>query len=188
MKVLLIDNYDSFVYNIYQYLLETGCRTVVKRNDEIGIEDVKKLSPDFIFLSPGPGHPKNAGICINLIKEFYKSIPIFGICLGHQAIAYAFGVEIKKAKNVVHGKICEIYHDGKGIYTNIDSPFYATRYHSLIIDEANLPEIFEISAFTKDGEIMGIRMRNFKVEGVQFHPESFGTKSGKKLIENFLEV
>lgn len=188
MKVLLIDNYDSFVYNIYQYLLEIGCNTVVKRNDKIKMEEIEKIKPDFIFLSPGPGHPKDAGICIELIKKFHRDIPIFGICLGHQAIAYAFGARIKKAKKVVHGKICEIYHDGKGIYTNIDSPFPATRYHSLIVDEKTLPDIFEISAFTKEGEIMGIRMKNYKVEGVQFHPESFGTKFGKKLIENFMEV
>ena len=189
MRVLLIDNYDSFVYNVYQLLFEVGCKEIiVKRNDKITLSEVRRIYPDFIFLSPGPGHPRDAGICVSLIKEFYKDIPIFGICLGHQAIAYTFGAKIKKAKKVVHGKISEIYHDATGIYRNVDSPFYATRYHSLVVDERTLPDIFEITAFTKEGEIMGIRMREHKVEGVQFHPESYGTKFGMKLIANFMEV
>jgi anthranilate synthase/aminodeoxychorismate synthase-like glutamine amidotransferase len=187
-KILMIDNYDSFTYNLVHYIEEFGAKVSVVRNDEISINEVKKYKPNIIFISPGPCSPKEAGISVNLVKNLAGKIPIFGVCLGHQSIGYAFGSEIVKAKKLLHGKTSKIYHNGKGIYKNLPNPFDATRYHSLIINKKTLPRDFEITSQTKDGIIMGILNKKLKIEGVQFHPESILTKQGKKLIKNILET
>lgn len=187
-KILMIDNYDSFTYNLVHYIEEFGAKVNVVRNDEISINKIKKYKPDIIFISPGPCSPKEAGISVKIVKELAGKIPIFGVCLGHQSIGYAFGSEIIKAKKLLHGKTSKIYHNRKGIYKNLPNPFEATRYHSLIINKKTLPEDFEITSQTKDGTIMGILNKKLKVEGVQFHPESILTKQGKKLIKNILET
>lgn len=187
-KILMIDNYDSFTYNLVHYIEEYGAKVNVVRNDEISINKIKKYKPDIIFISPGPCSPKEAGISVKIVKELAGKIPIFGVCLGHQSIGYAFGSEIIKAKKLLHGKTSKIYHNGKGIYKNLPNPFEATRYHSLIINKKTLPKDFEITSQTKDGTIMGILNKELKVEGVQFHPESILTKQGKKLIKNILET
>ena len=187
-KILMIDNYDSFTYNLVHYIEEFGAKVNVVRNDEISINKIKKYKPDIIFISPGPCSPKEAGISVKIVKELTGKIPIFGVCLGHQSIGYAFGSEIIKAKKLLHGKTSKIYHNGKGIYKNLPNPFEATRYHSLIINKKTLPKDFEITSQTKDGTIMGILNKELKVEGVQFHPESILTKQGKKLIKNILET
>jgi len=187
-KILMIDNYDSFTYNLVHYIEEFGAKVNVVRNDEISINKIKKYKPDIIFISPGPCSPKEAGISVKIAKELAGKIPIFGVCLGHQSIGYAFGSEIIKAKKLLHGKTSKIYHNGKGIYKNLPNPFEATRYHSLIINKKTLPKDFEITSQTKDGTIMGILNKELKVEGVQFHPESILTKQGKKLIKNILET
>ena len=186
--ILIIDNYDSFTYNLVQYLGELGADIKVVRNDEISINDIKKLKPDKIIISPGPGYPKDAGITCNVIKAFAGKVPILGVCLGHQAIGYVFGGEIVRAKRLMHGKTSEIYHDGKTIFKGIKKPFTATRYHSLIVKRETLPKALEISAWTKEKEIMGLRHKKFKVEGVQFHPESILTDVGKKILANFLRI
>jgi anthranilate synthase/aminodeoxychorismate synthase-like glutamine amidotransferase len=185
--VLLIDNYDSFTYNLYQYLCELGAETIVKRNDEIKVAEAENLGISHLVISPGPGGPESAGVSAELILHYCNKIPILGVCLGHQVLAYVFGGKIIKANKVMHGKTSQVYHDGKTIYYGVANPFIATRYHSLIVSEENLPEVFEISAYTSEGEIMGIRHKNFKAEGVQFHPESILTTEGKKIISNFLE-
>ena len=187
-KILMIDNYDSFTYNLVHYIEEFGAKVNVVRNDETSINKIKKYKPDIIFISPGPCSPKEAGISVKIVKELTGKIPIFGVCLGHQSIGYAFGSEIIKAKKLLHGKTSKIYHNGKGIYKNLPNPFEATRYHSLIINKKTLPKDFEITSQTKDGTIMGILNKELKVEGVQFHPESILTKQGKKLIKNILET
>ena len=187
-KILMIDNYDSFTYNLVHYIEEFGAKVNVVRNDETSINKIKKYKPDIIFISPGPCSPKEAGISVKIVKELAGKIPIFGVCLGHQSIGYAFGSEIIKAKKLLHGKTSKIYHNGKGIYKNLPNPFEATRYHSLIINKKTLPKDFEITSQTKDGTIMGILNKELKVEGVQFHPESILTKQGKKLIKNILET
>ena len=187
-KILMIDNYDSFTYNLVHYIEEFGAKVNVVRNDEISINKIKKYKPDIIFISPGPCSPKEAGISVKIVKELTGKIPIFGVCLGHQSIGYAFGSEIIKAKKLLHGKTSKIYHNGKGIYKNLPNPFEATRYHSLIINKKTLPKDFEITSQTKDGTIMGILNKKLNVEGVQFHPESILTKQGKKLIKNILET
>ena len=187
-KILMIDNYDSFTYNLVHYIEEFGAKVNVVRNDEISINKIKKYKPDIIFISPGPCSPKEAGISVKIVKELTGKIPIFGVCLGHQSIGYAFGSEIIKAKKLLHGKTSKIYHNKKGIYKNLPNPFEATRYHSLIINKRTLPEDFEITSQTKDGTIMGILNKKLNVEGVQFHPESILTKQGKKLIKNILET
>lgn len=187
-KILMIDNYDSFTYNLVHYIEEFGAKVNVVRNDKISINKIKKYKPDIIFISPGPCSPKEAGISVKIAKELAGKIPIFGVCLGHQSIGYAFGSEIIKAKKLLHGKTSKIYHNRKGIYKNLPNPFEATRYHSLIINKKTLPEDFEITSQTKDGTIMGILNKKLKVEGVQFHPESILTKQGKKLIKNILET
>ena len=187
-KILMIDNYDSFTYNLVHYIEEFGAKVNVVRNDKISINKIKKYKPDIIFISPGPCSPKEAGISVKIAKELAGKIPIFGVCLGHQSIGYAFGSEIIKAKKLLHGKTSKIYHNGKGIYKNLPNPFEATRYHSLIINKKTLPKDFEITSQTKDGTIMGILNKELKVEGVQFHPESILTKQGKKLIKNILET
>lgn len=187
VMILLIDNYDSFTYNLVQYLGELGASVVVKRNDEIDITGIQKLHPDKIVISPGPCTPQEAGISVPLIQNFSESVPILGVCLGHQSIGAAFGGKIIRAPEIMHGKTSEIIHDGKTIYKSLPNPFVATRYHSLIIEKESLPSELEISAHTKEGVIMGVRHKKYPVEGVQFHPESILTKSGKKLLENFLK-
>lgn len=185
--ILVIDNYDSFTYNLVQYLGELGEKIKVFRNDEISLAELKKMKPEKIIISPGPGAPESAGICNEVIKTFAGKIPILGVCLGHQCIGYSFGGEIIRASRLMHGKTSPIYHDGKTIFKNISNPFIATRYHSLIIKKSSLPNCLKISAWTKEGEIMGVRHKKFKVEGVQFHPESILTDEGKKLLSNFLK-
>ena len=186
-KVLMIDNYDSFTYNLVHYIEEIGSSVFVRRNNEISIKEIKKISPDIIFISPGPCTPKGAGISVEIVKNLAGKIPIFGVCLGHQSIAYAFGAKIIKAKTLLHGKTSNILHNEKGIYKNIKNPFEATRYHSLIVDKKTLSNDFIITAKTKDGIIMGIKHKFYDLEGVQFHPESILTKEGKKLIKNILK-
>lgn len=190
--ILIIDNYDSFTYNLVQYIGEICINNrlnhpiKVFRNDKISINKIKELKPQYIIISPGPCTPKEAGISVEVIKKFYQKIPILGVCLGHQCIAEAFGGKVVKSKKVVHGKTSKIYHDSKTIYKGIENPFVATRYHSLIVEKETLPKCFEISSWTKDGIIMGIRLKEYIVEGVQFHPESILTTSGKQILLNFL--
>ena len=186
-KILMIDNYDSFTYNLVHYIEEIGSKVTIRRNDEVTIKDIVKLNPDLIFISPGPCTPNEAGISVDLIKDISGKIPIFGVCLGHQSIGYAFGAKIVKAKKLLHGKTSDIYHNNMGIYKGIPSPFKATRYHSLIIDKKTLPKNFSITSKTKDGIIMGIKHKNLDIEGVQFHPESILTVHGKKIIKNILK-
>lgn len=184
----MIDNYDSFTYNLVQYLMELGEELKVYRNDKITVKEIEKLNPSRIVISPGPGEPKDAGISCEAIKYFAGKIPILGVCLGNQSIGYTFGGKITKAKQLMHGKTSKIYHDGETIYKGLPNPFVATRYHSLVVEKESLPNILEISAWTDDSEIMGLRHKEFKIEGVQFHPESILTSSGKKLLENFLSL
>jgi len=186
--LLMIDNYDSFTYNLVQYLGELGKELLVKRNDQISLGEIEKLHPERIVISPGPKTPEHAGICVELIQHFAGKVPILGVCLGHQAIAYAFGAKIVQAKRLMHGKVSEIQHDGRTIFEGLKNPFRAIRYHSLAVDEKSLTEDFEISARSEDGEIMGIRHKQFILEGVQFHPESILTQDGKKLLGNFLNL
>ena len=186
--VLVIDNYDSFVYNLVQYIGELGENVKVFRNDKISLSRVDALKPTKIVISPGPGRPENAGICNEIIKKFMDKIPILGVCLGHQCIGYSLGAKIVSAKKLMHGKISLIYHNGKGIYQGLKNPFEATRYHSLIIKKENFPNSLKVTAWTKKGEIMGIEHRDFPLFGVQFHPESILTKEGKELLKNFLKL
>jgi len=184
--ILLIDNYDSFVFNLAQAFMEFGKEVVVKRNDKISLEEAEQMKPSSLVISPGPKTPREAGISNDLIRHFSGRIPVLGVCLGHQCIGYSFGGKIKRAEKVMHGKLSMIYHDEQGIYEGVRNPFVATRYHSLVLEEETLPSFLEVSAFTEDGEIMGIRVKEKKVEGVQFHPESFLTKEGMKILKNFL--
>ncbi|MEK5322757.1 aminodeoxychorismate/anthranilate synthase component II [Aeribacillus sp. FSL M8-0254] len=184
--ILMIDNYDSFTYNLVQYLGELGEELVVRRNDEITIEEIERLNPAYLMISPGPCTPNEAGISMEAIKHFAGKIPIFGVCLGHQSIAQVFGGDVVRADKLMHGKTSQIYHDGKTIFDGLDNPFTATRYHSLIVKKETLPDCFEISAWTNDGEIMGIRHKSLPVEGVQFHPESIMTEHGKLMLKHFL--
>jgi para-aminobenzoate synthetase component II len=186
--ILMIDNYDSFTYNLVQYLGEMGEELVVKRNDEITISEIEELNPSFIMVSPGPCSPNEAGISMTVIKHFAGNIPIFGVCLGHQSIAQVFGGDVIKADRLMHGKTSQMHHDGRSIFKNLENPFTATRYHSLIVKKETLPECFEISAWTAEGEIMAIRHKELAIEGVQFHPESIMTGTGKKLLKNFIET
>ncbi|MBI5749464.1 MAG: aminodeoxychorismate/anthranilate synthase component II [Nitrospinae bacterium] len=186
--LLVIDNYDSFTYNLVQYLGELGQDVRVYRNDKITLNEIESLKPEKIVISPGPCTPKEAGISVDLIKQFAGRIPILGVCLGHQSIGYALGGEIIHAKKLMHGKTSMINHDGKTIFTNLPNPFEATRYHSLVIERESIPDELEISAETDDGEIMGVRHKEYIIEGVQFHPESILTKVGKDLLRNFLEL
>lgn len=182
----MIDNYDSFTYNLVQYLGELGEKLIVKRNDETTIEEIEELNPAVLMISPGPCSPNEAGISLKAIEHFAGNIPILGVCLGHQAIAQAFGGEVIRAERLMHGKTSPVHHDGKSLFTGINNPFSATRYHSLIVNKENLPECLEVSAWTKEGEIMAIRHKNLPVEGVQFHPESIMTEAGKQLLKNFI--
>ena len=184
--ILMIDNYDSFTYNLVQYLYMLNQEIVVHRNDRITVNEALELKPDCIIISPGPGRPEDAGIIIDLIKAAAGRIPILGVCLGHQAIGYAFGAKVISAKQIMHGKVSEVEHDGKGIFTRINSPLKAVRYHSLALEESSMPECLEVSARTPDGEIMGIRHKDFPIEGIQFHPESVMTTSGKRQMANFI--
>ncbi|MBI3378153.1 MAG: aminodeoxychorismate/anthranilate synthase component II [Nitrospirae bacterium] len=186
--LLMIDNYDSFTYNLVQHLGELGEDIKVFRNDKVTIEEIKELKPKSIVISPGPCTPKEAGVSVDVIKYFAGKIPILGVCLGHQAIGAAFGGDIIRAPRLMHGKTSMIYHDGKTIYEGLPNPFEATRYHSLIIKKETLPSCLEITAWTEQDEIMGVRHKEFIVEGVQFHPESILTKVGKTLLKNFLKL
>ncbi|MEW6448119.1 MAG: aminodeoxychorismate/anthranilate synthase component II [Bacillota bacterium] len=186
--VLMIDNYDSFTYNLVQYLAEIGSEVKVFRNDAITPEEVAELNPSHIVLSPGPCTPNEAGVCLDLIRVFAGRIPILGVCLGHQAIGQAFGGRVVRAPRLMHGKTSAIHHDGRTVFQGIPSPFTATRYHSLVVAPEGLPGVLEISARTAEGEIMGLRHRNCPVEGVQFHPESILTEYGKELLRNFLSL
>lgn len=186
--VFVLDNYDSFTYNLVQYMGELGAEMEVRRNDELTVDEVEALQPQRILLSPGPCTPQEAGISIELVRHFAGRVPILGVCLGHQAIGAAFGGDVVRAAKLMHGKTSEVEHDGKTIFTGIDSPMTCTRYHSLIVSEKNLPKELEVSARTADGTIMGLRHRKYAVEGVQFHPESVLTADGKRLIRNFLEL
>jgi len=186
--ILMIDNYDSFTYNLVQYLGELGQDLKVFRNDKITIERIKKLKPKAIVISPGPGVPEDAGISVDVVNKLRGKLPILGVCLGHQAIGYSFGAKIVRAKVLMHGKTSQIYHNNTGIFKGISNPFQATRYHSLIIAPKTLPEELEVIAWTKNKEIMGLRHKRFAVYGVQFHPESIMTKTGKKLLKNFLKL
>jgi anthranilate synthase/aminodeoxychorismate synthase-like glutamine amidotransferase len=190
--IFVLDNYDSFTYNLVQYLGELGQEVVVRRNDQVTSEEIEGLKPSHILVSPGPCTPQDAGISIQLIKHFSGKVPVLGVCLGHQAIGAAFGGDIVRAKNLMHGKTSMVEHDGKTIFEHVDSPMQATRYHSLIVKESSLPKELEVSATARDADgnrvIMGLRHREFPVEGVQFHPESVLTIDGKQLIKNFLAL
>jgi anthranilate synthase component 2 len=186
--LLLIDNYDSFTYNLYQYLSELGAAVSVIRNDEITLDEIDKLAPERIVISPGPGYPTQAGISNAVIRTFGARLPILGVCLGHQCIGEVYGGTVTHAGEIRHGKTSLIYHDGRGVFTGLSSPFAAVRYHSLAVKEENLPECLEISAHTENGIIMGLRHKEYPVEGVQFHPESIMTDCGKDLLRNFLNL
>ena len=186
--ILVIDNYDSFTYNLVQYLGELGAVIEVRRNDQVSVAELKQMAPERIVISPGPKTPSEAGVCLDVIEKFSGKIPILGVCLGHQAIGQAFGGEVVRAPEIVHGKTSSISHDGKTIFSNLPNPFVATRYHSLIVKRTTLPACLEVSATSSDGLIMGLRHRTMKVEGVQFHPESILTDAGKKLLANFLSL
>ena len=186
--LLMIDNYDSFTYNLVQYFGELGQSLRVYRNNKITIAEIEKMGPDRIVISPGPCTPKEAGISIEVIKHFAGAIPVLGVCLGHQSIGEAFGGDVIRAPYLMHGKTSMIHHDGKTLFAGLPNPFEATRYHSLIIKRETLPPVLEVSAWTEDGVIMGVRHKQFKVEGVQFHPESILTNVGKDLLSNFLKL
>ena len=186
--LLMIDNYDSFTYNLVQYFGELGQEVQIYRNDEIELKKVAELKPQYIVISPGPCTPNEAGISVPLIHEFAGKIPLLGVCLGHQSIGQAFGGKIIKAKTLMHGKTSLIYHKNIGVFKNLPNPYTATRYHSLVIERESIPDCLEITAWTEDGEIMGVRHKNLAVEGVQFHPESILTEFGHELLENFLKA
>ncbi len=185
--ILMIDNYDSFTYNLVHYLGELGQQIEVRRNDSLDFGFVDDLDPDMIVISPGPCTPRDAGLSVDVIKRYAGEKPILGVCLGHQAVGYAYGANIVRAERLLHGKTSPIIHDGKTVYKDLPNPFEATRYHSLLVEEASLPSDFEISAWTEEGEIMGIRHRELPVEGVQFHPESILTECGKDILRNFID-
>jgi anthranilate synthase component 2 len=184
--ILLLDNYDSFTYNLYQYLSELGAEVVVKRNDEVTVGDVVALAPEKIVISPGPCTPNEAGVSVALIRELGGQMPILGVCLGHQSIGAAYGGAVVRAPVVMHGKMSDIHHSGAGVFAGLPQPFPATRYHSLIVRRDDLPECLDVTAWTTDGLIMGMRHRDYPVQGVQFHPESIMTDAGKDLLRNFL--
>ncbi len=186
--ILLLDNYDSFTYNLAQYLGELGCDVEVHRNDKISVEEIARRKPERIVISPGPCTPQEAGISIELVQRLAGQFPILGVCLGHQAMGAAFGGKIVRAPKLFHGKTSEIHHDGKGVFRKLPEPFTATRYHSLMVERKSLPRELAITAETSDGIIMGVRHRKHKMEGVQFHPESVLTESGKQLLQNFLSL
>jgi anthranilate synthase component 2 len=184
--LVLIDNYDSFTYNLFQYLSELGEEVKVVRNDRVTLEDIEKMSPERLVISPGPSAPVNAGISNDVIKYFGPKLPVLGICLGHQCIGYSYGGIVGRAKQIMHGKSSLIHHDDRGVFRGIPNPFSAIRYHSLMVSEDKLPDCLQITARTDDGTIMGLRHREYPVEGIQFHPESFMTSNGKAILRNFL--
>jgi anthranilate synthase/aminodeoxychorismate synthase-like glutamine amidotransferase len=186
--ILIIDNYDSFTYNLVQYLGELGASVEVRRNDQTTVDEIEKLAPERLVISPGPKTPTEAGICLEVIERFSGSVPILGVCLGHQAIGQAFGGRVVRAPQIMHGKTSPISHDSKTLFSGLPNPFPATRYHSLIVERSSLPSCLEISATAPDGVIMGVRHTQWKVEGVQFHPESVLTGAGKQLLRNFLDL
>jgi len=185
--ILVLDNYDSFTYNLVQYLGELGAEVRVVRNDELGVDAVAALAPQRIVISPGPGTPDGAGISLALIERLGARVPILGVCLGHQAIGQAFGGKVVRAGRVMHGKVSTIRHDARGLFAGVPNDFTATRYHSLVVDQGSLPDVLEVSARSEDGEIMGLRHRSLAVEGVQFHPEALLTEHGHRMLENFLK-
>jgi anthranilate synthase/aminodeoxychorismate synthase-like glutamine amidotransferase len=185
-RVLVIDNYDSFVYNLVQYLGELGADPVVHRHDEVDLEAIRNIGPDAVLISPGPGRPEDAGVSNDVIREMSGEVPILGVCLGHQCIGQLFGGEVVRAPAIMHGKTSLVHHDGAGVLKGLPRPFEATRYHSLVVDPDSVPDILEITARTDDGVVMGLRHRELPVEGVQFHPESILTTGGHQLLENFL--
>ncbi len=184
--ILVIDNYDSFTFNLVQYLGALGAEPRVFRNDQVTLDEIRRLAPSHIVISPGPGDPTDGGISNAVVCEFYRDIAILGVCLGHQCIGYAFGGVVTRAPRLMHGKTSMIYHDGRGLYEGIPNPFEAGRYHSLIVKEP-LPDELQVTAFTKEGEVMGLRHKKFPLEGVQFHPESILTKHGQEILKNFLQ-
>ena len=186
--ILMIDNYDSFTYNIVQYLGELGAEVLVKRNDEISVEEIRRRKPSRIVISPGPCTPKEAGISVDVVKAFAGKIPLLGVCLGHQSIGQAFGGKVIRAAQVVHGKTSRVFHDERGLFAGLPNPFEATRYHSLVIERQSMPDCLEITAKTWDEEIMGVRHKTLPVEGVQFHPESFLTTVGMDILRNFVAM
>jgi anthranilate synthase component 2 len=187
MTILLLDNYDSFTYNLAQYLGELGHAPIVRRNDAITLGEVEALAPERVVISPGPGRPEDAGISVDVIRGVGRRVPVFGVCLGHQAIGYAFGGDVGRAPVLMHGKVSKVQHDGKGVFAGVSQPFVAGRYHSLVVNEP-APADLEVSARTEDGIVMGLRHREWPVHGVQFHPESVLTGEGRKILRNFLEL
>jgi anthranilate synthase component 2 len=185
-RVLVVDNYDSFVYNLVQYLGELGAEPLVVRHDERSLDDLVALDPDAVLISPGPGRPEDAGLTPAVIRHFAGVRPVLGVCLGHQAVGQVYGGEVVRAPAVMHGKTSLVHHDGRGVFTGLPSPFEATRYHSLVVDRASVPDVLEVTAWTDDGVVMGLRHREHRVEGVQFHPESILTAAGHDLLRNFL--
>jgi len=188
MRILMIDNYDSFTYNLVQYLGSLGAQVLVKRNDQTTIEEIESLGPEGIVISPGPCTPAEAGISVDVIRRFHREMPILGVCLGHQSIGVAFGGRIVRAKRLMHGKVSQIFHTGEGVFKGIPSPFTAVRYHSLVIERESLPDVLKITAWSEDEEIMGVQHREYPVFGVQFHPESVLSEYGLDILKNFLEV
>jgi len=186
--LLLIDNYDSFTYNLFQYLSELGEEVLVVRNDKITLDEIERMNPEHIVISPGPSTPLNAGISNDVIKHFGERLPILGVCLGHQCLGYSYGGTVGPAKVIMHGKSSPIYHNNSGVFHGLPNPFPAIRYHSLMVARENLPDCLEVTAWTEDNTIMGLRYRQYPVEGVQFHPESFMTQNGKDILRNFLKL
>jgi len=186
-RVLVVDNYDSFVYNLVQYLGELGADPVVERSDQFTLDDVEALDPDAILISPGPGRPEDAGLSNEVIRTYAGRVPVFGVCLGHQCIGQVFGGEVVRAPEIMHGKTSLVRHEGKGVFAGLPQPLEATRYHSLVVDRASVPDVLEITAETDDGIVMGLRHREHDVEGVQFHPESILTAAGHDMLRNFLD-
>ncbi|MDD5311426.1 MAG: aminodeoxychorismate/anthranilate synthase component II [Dehalococcoidia bacterium] len=186
--LILIDNYDSFTYNLYQYLCELGQNVTVVRNDKSTVKNIARMKPERIVISPGPSTPLNAGISNDVIKELGAGLPILGVCLGHQCIGYSYGGIVVQAKQIMHGKSSLIHHNGNGLFNGLPNPFYAIRYHSLIVNRDTLPDCLEVTAWTDDGTVMGLRHRDYPVEGIQFHPESFMTQGGKDILKNFLNM
>ena len=186
--ILMIDNYDSFTYNLVQYLGVLGADVEVRRNDQVSLEEIEAMAPERLVISPGPGVPQSAGIIVPIIQRFYRQVPILGVCLGHQAVAVSFDGRVIRAARLMHGKVSQINHDKRGVFRDVPDPFTATRYHSLAVDAKSLPDCLEISARAEDGEIMGLRHLDYPVHGIQFHPESILTQEGMRILENFLKL
>lgn len=186
--VLVVDNYDSFTYNLVQYLGELGAEQTVVRNDAVTVDEILEMNPQAIVISPGPCTPKQAGISVDVVRKLHKGVPILGVCLGHQSIGEAFGGRVVKAGRIYHGKTSEILHNGKDVFRNVPSPFTATRYHSLVVDRDSLPKELELTAWTDDGTVMGLKHKQYPTYGVQFHPESIATQYGKQILKNFLSL